>query len=88
MWPLSRVQSLSYYAVKQIKEPTHEICVLVAKPTIYSQTDEVPGQLDSCAGAPGLDVIKLEYKLRLKIKRNEWLLADTCPQTANHCALF
>ena len=37
---------------------------------------------------PGLEVIKLEYKLRLKIKRNDWLLADTCPQTANHCALF
>ena len=26
--------------------------------------------------------------LRLKIKRNDWLLADTCPQAANHCALF
>ena len=24
----------------------------------------------------------------LKIKRNDWLLADTCPQAANHCALF
>ena len=36
----------------------------------------------------GLEVIKLEYKLRLTIKRNDWLLADTCPQTANHCALF
>ena len=23
-----------------------------------------------------------------KIKRNDWLLADTCPQAANHCALF
>ena len=37
---------------------------------------------------PGLEVIKLEYILRLKIKRNDWLLADTCPQAANHCALF
>ena len=26
--------------------------------------------------------------LRLKIKRNDWLLADTCPQAANLCALF
>ena len=25
----------------------------------------------------GLEVIKLEYRLRLKIKRNDWLLADT-----------
>ena len=38
--------------------------------------------------SPGLEVIKLEYNLRLKIKRNDWLLADTCPQAANHCALF
>ena len=36
----------------------------------------------------GLEVIKPEYILRLKIKRNDWLLADTCPQSANHCALF
>ena len=26
----------------------------------------------------GLEVIKLEYSLRLKIKRNDWLLAVTC----------
>ena len=37
---------------------------------------------------PGLEVIKFEFILRLKIKRNDWLLADTCPQAANHCALF
>ena len=37
---------------------------------------------------PGLEVIKLEFILRLKIKRNDWLLADTCPQAANHCDLF
>ena len=37
---------------------------------------------------PGLEVIKLEFILRLKIKHNDWLLADTCPQAANHCALF
>ena len=28
----------------------------------------------------GLEVIKLEFILRLKIKRNDWLLADTCKQ--------
>ena len=27
---------------------------------------------------PGLEVIKLELIIRLKIKRNDWLLADTC----------
>ena len=37
---------------------------------------------------PGLEVIKLEFILRLKIKHNDWLLVDTCPQAANHCALF
>ena len=34
----------------------------------------------------GLEVTKLEFILRLKIKLNDWLLADTCPQAANHCA--
>ena len=37
---------------------------------------------------PGLEVIKPEFILRLKIKCNDWLLADMCPQVANHCALF
>ena len=37
---------------------------------------------------PGLWVIKLEHILRLKIERNDWLLADTCPQAANDWALF
>ena len=41
-----------------------------------------------CLVIPDLEVIKLEFILRLKIKRNDWLLADTCPQAANHCALF
>ena len=36
----------------------------------------------------GLEVIKLEFILRLKKSANDWLLADTCPQTANHYALF
>ena len=30
------------------------------------------------SAGPGLEVIKLDYSLRLKIKRNDWLLADTC----------
>ena len=37
---------------------------------------------------PGPEVIKLEYSLKLKIKRNDWMLADTCLQASNHCALF
>ena len=37
---------------------------------------------------PGLNVIKLEFILRLKIKRDDWLLADKCLQAANHCAVL
>ena len=36
----------------------------------------------------GLEVIKLEFILNLKIKHNDWLLADMCLQATNHCALF
>ena len=39
------------------------------------------GDIDSLDQAP-------RYSLKLKIKRNDWLLADTCPQAANHGALF
>ena len=37
---------------------------------------------------PSPEVIDLEFIIKLKIKRNDWLLADTCPQAANHRALF
>ena len=37
---------------------------------------------------PGLEVIKLEFILKLKVKRYDWLLMDTCPQAANNYALF
>ena len=29
-----------------------------------------------------------DYSLRLKLKRNDWLLADMCPQAPNQCALI
>ena len=32
----------------------------------------------------GPEVIKLEYSLKLKIKGNDWLLADMCPQACVH----
>ena len=38
--------------------------------------------------APGLEVIEIQFILRLKIKHNDWLVADTCPPAANHCAFF
>ena len=37
---------------------------------------------------PGIEVITLEYILKLKMKRNDWLLADMCLQATNHRALF
>ena len=37
---------------------------------------------------PSLEVKELDYSLKLKINRNDWLLADTYLQAANHCALF
>ena len=36
----------------------------------------------------GPEVKKLEFIFKLKIKRNDWLLTDTCLQAANHYALF
>ena len=32
--------------------------------------------LSICTVTPGLEIITLEYSLRLKIKRNDWLFAD------------
>ena len=46
------------------------------------------GDQELTDGDEGLEVINHEFILRLKIKRNDWLLADTCPQAANHCSLF
>ena len=31
---------------------------------------------------------KLEFILRLKIKGNDWLIKDTCPKAAKHCAFI
>ena len=42
------------------------------------------GESEVCVCAiPGHEVI-----FKIKIKRNDWLLADTCPQAADLCALF
>ena len=41
---------------------------------LYSYSVTVSPCVMQC---PGLEVIKFEYSLRLKIKRNDWLLADT-----------
>ena len=49
-----------------------------------NQCSNVAFHYDVGVGA-GLEVIKFEFYLRLKIKGNDWLIADTCPQAANHC---
>ena len=54
------------------------------KEMLQSQTNPCRHEI----ATPGLEVIKLEFILKLKIKSNDWLLADTCPQASNHCALF
>ena len=49
----------------------------------------VPRQVWYLIGStPGPKVIKLESILKLKIKPNDWLIAGTCPQSANRCALY
>ena len=45
------------------------------KKTIHSQTQNKAQRLAACGHV-------------LKIKRNDWLHADTCLQAASHCALF
>ena len=57
-------------------------------PALIQTPKQVSMTIKSYSHRHGLEVIKLEFILRLKIKRNDWLLADTCPQAANHCALF
>ena len=56
-----------------INGPAHEILVPIILPSNEGS---------------GLEVIKLEYSLKLKIKHNDWLLVAPCLQAANHCALF
>ena len=55
--------------------------------TIRVFNDLDPDQ-DQYSVSPGLEFIKLEFILKLKIKPNDWLLADTCLQAANQCVLF
>ena len=53
-----------------------------------SQLDTTNESQEASDQTSGLEVIKLEFILKLKIKCNDWLLAETCPQAANYCALF
>ena len=64
------------------------MAILELSQIMLSLTSETMGKCLMQQMRPGPEVIKLEYNLKLKIKRNDWLLADTCPQAANHFALF
>ena len=50
--------------------------------------ENILDELNSRMRRTGPEVIKLEFIVKLKIKRQDWLLADMCPQVANHCPLF
>ena len=39
-------------------------------------------------GESGLEAIKLEFILKLKVKRIDWPLEDTCPQTCDISVLW
>ena len=54
----------------------------------FSQEQLYIGKFIHDACITGVEVIKLEFILKLKKKRNDRLLADTCLQVANHCGLF
>ena len=60
-------------------EPAHSRSFALASHSTANRADT--------GGISGLDVIQLEYSFKLKIRHNDLLLADTCPQAANHCAL-
>ena len=83
-----KLDTLPYWIFQHIRLKsilTHKICIIIS--VIYLQGRV--GQSVTCLTAdPGLEFIKLEFILRLKIKGNDWLLGDNCPQAANHCALF
>ena len=66
------------------------VCLLGSGPLFFSSitpsTQTSKYKRFTCQS--GLEVIKLEFILKFKAKRNDWLLADTCPQAANQRALF
>ena len=67
-------------------QPEHTHC-LINRCYLSEETVKL-NLLIACPVKTGLKVIKLEFILQLKIKRNDWLLADTCLQATNHFALF
>ena len=52
---------------------------------IYSLFDVAPTVFEGIVVSGPCFVM---FILKLKIKRNEWMLADTCPHAANQCTLF
>ena len=74
------------YAMKVVVDVLMEESVydLEISQSCYS---EVKTMLEGLLG--GKDwAVRSKFILKLKIKRNDWLLADTCPQAASHYALF
>ena len=74
------------YQNATVLEITCHSSYVVGKIVVISQVSEVT--IRHFGQQSGLEVLKLEFILRLKIKHNDWLLADTCRQATNQCALF
>ena len=70
----SLLDDFSLVHVHMVSEPTRGEYMLD-----YFLTQN-PTLVNNIQSHAGLEVIKLEYSLKLKIKRNDWLLADICPQ--------
>ena len=74
------------HITRQLSSPHN--CTMTLRSVEFEVHATLVGGYSAAVAVPSLEVIKLEFILRLKIKRNDCLLADTCPQAANHCALF
>ena len=74
------------FAPDRVQNHCHNIMEQIVLALILSQQTVIQGPCAQVIHSP--PVIKLEFIFKLKIKRNDWLLADTCSQAANHFILF
>ena len=71
------------YIMEENKESSSSSLIGCAENTSHGKQKISVYQKNQDINKSGLEVIKREFILRLKIKRNDWLFADTCPQAAN-----
>ena len=63
------------------------LCLVLALLCVTKFSYQFLNYLDEDERA-GHEVKKPEFILKLKIKHNDWLLVDKCPQAANYNAVF